>query len=57
LPHGPAWRHVAQRQLAIFVNGLALCGPIDLPIPTVGREDFEAAFALAARRGLLPPVG
>ncbi len=46
MPHGPGWPQIAQRQLAIFVNGLAWSGPIELPGPAVQREDIENAFAL-----------
>jgi len=35
LPHGPDWPRIAQRQIAIFVNGLAWGSPIDLPGPAV----------------------
>jgi AcrR family transcriptional regulator len=48
LPHGPGWPHIAGRQLAIFVNGLAWSGPIDLPGPVVTREDIEHGFALSS---------
>lgn len=48
LPHGPDWHRMAERQLAIFVNGLAGSGPIDIPGPAVKREDIEKAFALRA---------
>jgi AcrR family transcriptional regulator len=48
LPHGPDWPRIAQRQIAIFVNGLAWGSPIDLPGPAVPREDIEDAFALRA---------
>jgi AcrR family transcriptional regulator len=46
LPHGPDWPEIAARQLAIFVNGLAWNGPLDLPGPPVKQEDIENAFAL-----------
>jgi AcrR family transcriptional regulator len=45
LPYGPDWRRMAERQLAIFVNGLATSGPSDIPGPAVKREDIEKAFA------------
>jgi AcrR family transcriptional regulator len=48
LPHGPAWHRVAARQIAIFLNGVAGSGPIDLPGPEVKREDIEKAFALSS---------
>jgi AcrR family transcriptional regulator len=51
LPHGPDWPRIARRQLAIFVNGLAWSGPIDLPGPGVRQEDIENAFALRASPG------
>jgi AcrR family transcriptional regulator len=46
LPHGPDWPKIARRQLAIFLNGLAWGGPIDIPGPAVKQEDIEGAFAL-----------
>jgi AcrR family transcriptional regulator len=49
LPHGPDWPRIAERQLVIFVNGLAGSGPIDIPGPAVEREDIERAFALRPR--------
>ena len=52
LPHGPGWAAIAARQLAIFLNGLAWNGPLDLPGPAVQREDIENAFALRS-----PPPG
>ena len=36
----------AERQLAIFVNGLAASGPNSIPEPVVTRQDIEAAFTL-----------
>ena len=36
LPYGPDWRRIAERQIAIFVNGLATSGPSDIPEP--GRQ-------------------
>jgi len=45
LPHGPAWRLMAARQIANFLNGLAGSGPIDLPGPAVTAADIERAFA------------
>jgi AcrR family transcriptional regulator len=46
LPHGPRWPLIAERQLAIFVNGLAVSGPNSIPEPAVTRQDIEAAFTL-----------
>jgi AcrR family transcriptional regulator len=48
LPHGPDWPLIAGRQLAIFVNGLAVSGPNDIPGPPVTREDIETTFTLRA---------
>jgi AcrR family transcriptional regulator len=48
LPHGPDWRRIAGRQLAIFVNGLAGSGPARMPGPAVTRGDVETAFASRA---------
>ncbi len=44
LPHGPDWPLIAGRQLAIFVNGLTVSGPNDIPGPPVTRQDIEATF-------------
>jgi AcrR family transcriptional regulator len=54
LPHGPDWPQTAARQLAIFVNGLAWNGPLDMPGPAVTREDIENAFIF---RSLPRPPG
>lgn len=48
LPHGPHWHRLAERQLAIFVNGLSGSDPIDIPGHPVRREDIEEAFVLRA---------
>src|ERR1022692_703662 len=48
LPHGPDWPLIARRQLAIFVNGLAVSGPTDIPGPAVTRQDIETTFTLRA---------
>ncbi len=48
LPHFPDWHRMAERQLAIFVNGLAASGPIDIPGPVIKPEDIEQAFAVRA---------
>jgi AcrR family transcriptional regulator len=48
LPHGPAWQHMAARQIALFLNGLAANGPIGVPGPPVEPRDVERAFTLAA---------
>jgi hypothetical protein len=45
LPHGPAWPLIAGRQLAAFVNGIAVGGPVPMPGPAVTRQDIEAGFA------------
>jgi AcrR family transcriptional regulator len=49
LPHGPGWSLIAERQLAIFVNGLAAGGPAGIPGPAVTRQDIETTFTLRAR--------
>jgi len=46
LPHNSNWSHAAERQLAIFVNGLAGSGPLDIPRPAIKRQDIENAFTL-----------
>jgi hypothetical protein len=43
----PDWRRSTEPQIAIFVNGLAMTGPSDIPGHAVKREDIEKAF----RRG------
>lgn len=45
LAHGPDWAHIATRQLAVFLNGIAGEGPAGLPGPPVTREDIETAFS------------
>lgn len=45
LAHGPDWEHMAARQLAIFLDGMAGGGPAGLPGPPVTREDIETAFS------------
>jgi AcrR family transcriptional regulator len=49
LAHGPDWPRLADRQLAIFINGLAAGGPAGLPGPAVGSQDIEATFARGGR--------
>jgi AcrR family transcriptional regulator len=44
LAHGPDWTHTADRQIAIFLNGLNPIRPIDIPGPAVTRDDIERAF-------------
>jgi len=46
--HGPDWRQLARRQLAIFINGIAGNGPARIPGPPVTRQDIEATFAQRA---------
>ncbi|WP_167756492.1 MULTISPECIES: TetR/AcrR family transcriptional regulator [unclassified Amycolatopsis] len=38
------WAHLARRQIAHFLNGLAAGGPIEVPGPAVERDDVERAF-------------
>ncbi|MYW95256.1 TetR/AcrR family transcriptional regulator [Amycolatopsis rubida] len=38
------WAHLARRQIAHFLNGLAAEGPIEVPGPAVERDDVERAF-------------
>lgn len=45
LPSGPGLRKIAERQIALFINGLAADGPTDIPGPPVKRTDIERAFA------------
>jgi AcrR family transcriptional regulator len=49
LAHGPNWPLLAERQLAIFANGLATSGPADIPGAAVSRQDIEATFSLSTR--------
>ena len=44
LAHGPDWEHMAARQLAVFLNGIAGDGPQAIPGPPVTRGDIEKAF-------------
>jgi AcrR family transcriptional regulator len=44
LAHGPDWEHMAARQLAIFLSGIAGDDPAGIPGPPVTREDIETAF-------------
>ncbi|GAA4523343.1 TetR/AcrR family transcriptional regulator [Amycolatopsis samaneae] len=44
LPHGPDGEHLARRQIAVFLNGLATGGPVEVPAPPVTRADVERAF-------------
>jgi hypothetical protein len=53
--HAPDRHPMAERQLAIFMNGLAGSGPIDIPGPAVKREDIEEAFTLRASRDPAEP--
>ncbi|WP_370933925.1 TetR/AcrR family transcriptional regulator [Amycolatopsis sp. cg13] len=39
------WTHLARRQIAHFLNGIATEGPREVPGPAVEREDVERAFA------------
>jgi hypothetical protein len=50
LPHGPDRHRIAERQLAIFLDGLAAERPAEIPGPAVKREDIEQAFQLDAPR-------
>ncbi|MUL44240.1 TetR/AcrR family transcriptional regulator [Streptomonospora sp. PA3] len=44
LTHGPDWTHMADRQIAVFLNGLAADGPRRVPGPCVRAADIEDAF-------------
>lgn len=44
LTHGPDWDHVARRQIALFLNGLTLDTPSEVPEPQVHAADIERAF-------------
>jgi AcrR family transcriptional regulator len=44
LAHGPDWSHTADRQIAIFLNGLNPTSPLDIPAPGLTRHDIEHAF-------------
>ncbi|WP_406638782.1 TetR/AcrR family transcriptional regulator [Amycolatopsis sp. WGS_07] len=38
------WAHLARRQIAHFLNGIATAGPVEVPGPAVERDDVEQAF-------------
>jgi AcrR family transcriptional regulator len=42
--HGPDWATLVERQTALFLNGLALQGPVPLPADHATSDDFEQAF-------------
>ncbi|PKV93911.1 TetR family transcriptional regulator [Amycolatopsis echigonensis] len=42
------WTHLARRQIAHFLNGLATEGPREVPGPAVERDDVEQAFKTQA---------
>ncbi|MET9263100.1 TetR/AcrR family transcriptional regulator [Amycolatopsis sp. NPDC004079] len=42
------WTHLARRQIAHFLNGIATEGPREVPGPAVEREHVEQAFAARA---------
>ncbi|MEV0276949.1 TetR/AcrR family transcriptional regulator [Streptomyces sp. NPDC050610] len=44
LAHGPNWDHIARRQNALFLNGLAAGGPAKVPAPLVERTSIESTF-------------
>jgi AcrR family transcriptional regulator len=44
LAHGPDWTHTADRQIAIFLNGLDPARPVDIPAPALTRHDIEHTF-------------
>lgn len=44
LAHGPNWEHIAHRQIALFLNGLATEGPAEVPDPAVERTNIELTF-------------
>jgi AcrR family transcriptional regulator len=44
LAHGPDWTHTADRQIAIFLNGLGPTRPVDIPAPALTRDDIERTF-------------
>jgi AcrR family transcriptional regulator len=48
LSFGADWPRITERQIAIFVNGIAQSGPVDIPGKAVTREDIENAFDRAA---------
>lgn len=45
LPHNPNWPRLAARQVAIFLNGLATAGPMEVPGPALAQDEIEHAFA------------
>ena len=44
LAHGPDWARTADRQIAIFLNGLNPARPVDIPSPALTRHDIERTF-------------
>ncbi|MBW4718717.1 TetR/AcrR family transcriptional regulator [Saccharothrix obliqua] len=44
LARGRNWDHMARRQIAIFLNGLAAGGPTEVPGPVVEHAEVERAF-------------
>ena len=44
LAHGPDWTRTADRQIAIFLNGLDPARPVDIPAPALTRHDIENTF-------------
>jgi len=44
LAHGPNWPHLARRQLAVYLAGLAADTSADFPGPPVTTQDIETAF-------------
>ncbi|TDD96445.1 TetR/AcrR family transcriptional regulator [Actinomadura rubrisoli] len=45
LSYGPSWPRMAGRQIAIFLNALAVDGPIGIPGPEITQRDIEDSFA------------
>ena len=44
LAHGPDWTRTADRQIAIFLNGLNPTRPVEIPAPALTRHDIEHTF-------------
>ncbi|MFI0483976.1 TetR/AcrR family transcriptional regulator [Actinomadura sp. 9N215] len=51
LSYGPDWPRMVRRQIALFLNSLAVDGPLDVPGPPIEQGDIEGAFALNAGDG------
>lgn len=46
LSYGPDWQRMAERQIALFLNALAVDGPVGIPGPEITGADIEGTFAV-----------